>query len=125
MKKLFLLLTLATLSISSCSKDDAPAANLATACFEDAFNGTYSGNFVAGSENGTATIKFTKTSCTSATLECADAPSIGNRTISEIVASATGGYVGKISGGTTVSISASGNGISIVADGVFQYTGNK
>lgn len=114
--KILFVLTIASF-IASCSKDKDVVTPV-TACFEDTFNGTYLGsdsNFV-----DEVTVKLTKTSCTTATLESV---SLGNRNVKEISASSPGAYVGKLDNGTAVSISLSGNNLSLSASGYANFSG--
>ena len=103
----------------SCSKDD-PAPAVVTACFEDSFNGVYNG--VDGNVQGDVTVKFTKTSCTSATLESV---ALGNKIVKEITSSgAGGGYTGKLDNGSAVSIALTNSNLSVTCEG-YNFTGSK
>ena len=103
----------------SCSKDD-PAPVAVTACFEDSFNGVYNG--IDANVPGDITVKFTKTSCTSATLESA---ALGNKNVKQITASgAGGGYSGKLDNGSAVSLALSNTSLTVTCEG-YNFTGTK
>ena len=121
MKKLFLFLSIATLSLSSCSKDDATPAPV-TACFEDSYNGTYTGTDGTFPLEPSVVVKLTKTSCTTATIESAI---LGNRNVKEINASSAGAYVGKLDDGKTISIGLSGSNLNISCTGYANFSGSK
>ena len=102
----------------SCSKDD-PAPVAVTACFEDAYNGTYKGNDQSSIDE--VTVKFTKTSCTTAKLESAI---LGNKNIKEINASGPGAFSGKLDNGTPVAIGLTGVTLAISCEG-YGFSGTK
>ena len=123
MKNLFLLFVLVTLALSSCSKSDSPAAPAAaqTSCFLDSYNGTYTGtdgNFPLQSD---IIVKLTKTGCGTCTLESAV---LGNKSIVGLTASSGGGFEGKLSDGSNVSILLSGNQLGIACPG-YAFSGAK
>ncbi len=114
MKKLFLLLTLATLSISSCSKDDAPVVNPATQeCFSEVYNGTYVGQSGSFPLDGDITVKLTKTGCETCKFE---STVMGNITVTTLLASSGGGYAGKLANGTGIAIALNGTQLSVQSE---------
>ncbi len=118
MKKLFTLLFLTLLLIISCSKDDE------VVCFDDAYNGTYVGKVIINQVASDATIKLTKKGCNEAQIE--SAANIGDKNINSIIPNGQGGYVGKlVADGSAISISLSGNTISIVANTKYSFVGTK
>ncbi len=122
MKKLFLLLALTALAISSCSKkDDTPATNPATqTCFLDSYNGTYVGQN-AGTVTGDATVKLTKTGCETCTFTSVE---LGNKSVVGLAASSNGGYAGKLDDGSGVAIALTGTQLSVQCDG-YSFGGTK
>ncbi len=111
MKNLFLLLVITILTISSCSKDDAPAVNPATqACFSEAYNGTYIGQSGSFPLDGDITVKLTKTGCETCTFESSV---MGNITVTTLLASSGGGYAGKLADGTGIAIALNGTQLSV------------
>ena len=102
----------------SCGKDD-PAPVTVTACFEDAFNGTYNG--IDSNVPGDVTVKFTKISCTSGKLESV---LLGNKNIKDINASGPGSFSGKLNNNTPVAIVLSGVSLTVTCEG-YAFTGSK
>ena len=102
----------------SCGKDD-PAPVAVTVCFEDSFNGTYKGN--DQSSINEVTVKLTKTSCTTATLESAI---LGSKNIKELNASGPGGYAGKLDNGSPVAIALNNSNLSVSCEG-YNFSGAK
>lgn len=116
MKKLFLFLSVATLSLGSCTKKDETPAVIAY-CVSDSFNGT----FAATPDPITQVadeVKVTKTSCTTLTLNTPD----GEKKVSEVNASSGNGVTGKI-GSEPVALSLDGNTIGI--SGAFVFSGTR
>jgi hypothetical protein len=115
MKKLFLFLCVATLTISSCSKkEDAAAAVASTSCFSDSYNGTYVGSDGNQPQIPSVTVKLTKTGCDTCTLESAQ---LGNKNVVSLSASSGGGFAGKLSDGSAVSIALNGSQLSVTCTG--------
>ncbi len=124
MKNLFLLLVITILTVTSCSKNEDPVvvANPAVqACLLDSFNGTYIGPDGTKPLEGDVTVKLTKTSCGTCTLESAI---LGNKNIVSLVASSNTAYVGKLADGSSVQMALNGNQISIQCDG-YAFLGTK
>jgi hypothetical protein len=120
MKKLFLFLSIASLSLNSCSKKDDPVT--VTACFEDSFNGTYKGTDGGYPLEPEVIVKLTKTGCTTATLESSI---LGNRNVKDISASSAGAYVGKLDSGASISIGLSGSSLNVSSTGYASFSGTK
>jgi hypothetical protein len=120
MKKVFLFLSIATLSLNSCSKKDDDVTT--TACFEDSFNGTYKGTDGNYPLEPEVIVKLTKTSCTTATLESAI---LGSKNVKELNASSAGAYVGKLDDGKQISIGLNGSQMNISSDGYATFSGTK
>ena len=121
MKNLFLFLSIVTLTISSCSKkDDAPAAAAVT-CFSDTYNGIYVGSDGNQPQTPSVTVKLTKTGCDTCTLESSQ---LGNKNVVSLSASASGGYAGKLSDGTAVSIALNGSQLTVTCTG-YAFGGTK
>ena len=119
MKKLFTLLFLTSLLVISCSKKDDEVV-----CFEDIYNGTYSGIVIINQVQSPATIKLTKKGCNEAQIE--SAADIGDKNINSIISNGQGGYVGKlVADGSAISMSLTGNTITIVANTKYSFIGNK
>jgi hypothetical protein len=115
MKKLFLFLSVVTLAISSCSKKDDPAAVATTSCFPDTLNGTYVGSDGNQPQTPSVTVKLTKTGCETCTLESTE---LGNKSVASLKASGSGGgFVGKLSDGSEVSIALNGSQLSVTCTG--------
>ncbi len=114
MKKLFFFLSIAALSLVSCSKKDADPVAF---CVSDSFNGTYadSGDPISGVSNE---VKVVKTSCTTLTLTTPD----GEKKVSDLSASSGNGLVGKV-GAEGINLSLEGNTISI--GGAYNFSGTR
>lgn len=124
MKNLFLFLVLASVTLISCSKDDAPAvaANPAvTTCFLDTVNGTYVGEDGNAPLGGSVTVKLTKTGCQTLTIESAQ---LGNRSVTSLLTSGPTGYQGKLADGSGFQMSVSGANIDIQCTG-YAFSGTK
>ena len=125
MKNLFLFLVLVSVTVSSCSKKDEPVvvpvnpANVS--CFLDSYNGTYSGVDGNLPLEPTVVVKLTKTGCETCTLESAI---LGNLTVSSIAASSGGGFAGKLSDGSPVSLALEGTKLTVTCTG-YAFGGNK
>ena len=124
MKNLFLILVLISLSITSCSKDDAApvAANPAVqTCFLDSVTGTYVGVDGNTPLAGDVTVKITKTGCPTITIESAQ---LGNRSVASLQTSAPTAYQGKLSDGSAFQLTVSGADIEIQCTG-YAFSGTK
>jgi hypothetical protein len=106
------------MSMTACKKEEA---NPVTACFNDAYNGTYTGNLVSGGTPtlGT-TVKVTKTGCQTADLT---GPVLGTVRVTQLAASNNGGFAGKSDNGSDISIAVNGNNIEIA--GAVNFNGSK
>jgi hypothetical protein len=120
MKKLFLFLSVISLALGSCSKSD-DSKTTTTSCFSDTYNGTYVGTDGNFPQEPNVTVKLTKTGCETCTLE---STLLGNKSVGSLSASAGGGFAGKLSDGSAVSISLSGNQIAITCSD-YAYGGTK
>lgn len=119
MKKLFTLLFLTSLLFISCSKKDDEVV-----CFDDAYNGTYTGTVIINNVSSQANIKLTKKNCNDAQIE--SAANIGDKNISNIVSNGQGGYVGKlVADGSAISMSLTGNTITILANTKYSFIGTR
>ncbi len=119
MKKLLTLLLAISLFIGSCSKkDDDPI------CFDDAYNGTYTGTLTVNQVQSPAIVKVTKKGCYDAQIE---SPAIvADKNINALAPNGQGGYNGKfVEDGSAITISLSGNTISIAANTKYSFTGTK
>jgi hypothetical protein len=116
MKKLFLFLSIASLSLLSCSKKDVEQVPVAY-CVSDSFNGTFAG--IADPISGLANeVKITKTSCTTMTLATPE----GEKKVTELAASSGNGVSGKVDG-AAISLAIDGNTISI--GGAYNFSGTR
>ena len=122
MKKLFTLLLFSSLLFVSCSKKDDPIATVP--CFDDAYNGTYTGTLTINQVQSPAIVKVTKKGCYDAQIE---SPAIvADKNINALAPNGQGGYNGKfVDDGSAFSISLSGNTISIVANTKYSFVGTK
>ena len=121
MKNLFTLFFVAFLFLVSCSKDDDPVP---VPCFNDSYTGTYVGNITINSVTSAATLKLTKKACYEATME--SAADIGDKNINSITPNGQNGYIGKlVVDGSAISMSLSGNIITIIANTKYSFVGNK
>jgi hypothetical protein len=116
MKRLFLFLSIATLSLLSCSKKDVEQVPVAY-CVSDSFNGTFAGtpDPISGLADE---VKVTKTSCTTLTLATPD----GEKKVTDLSASSGNGVTGKV-GAEGINLAIDGNTISI--GGAYNFTGTK
>ena len=121
MKNLLTLLFVAFLFLVSCSKkDDA----VPIPCFDDSYTGTYNGNIAINNVSSQATLKLTKKGCYEATME--SAADIGDKNIISITPNGQNGYIGKlVVDGSAISMSLSGNTITIVANTKYTFVGTK
>ena len=122
MKRLFTLLLLTSLLVVSCSKKDDTIATVP--CFEDAYNGTYTGTITINQVSSPAIVKVTKKGCYDAQIE---SPAIvADKNINALAPNGQGGYNGKfVADGSTFSISLSQNTINIVANTKYSFVGAK
>lgn len=119
MKKLFTLLFLTSLVFISCSKKDDEVV-----CFDDIYNGTYSGTVIINQVRSPASIKLTKKGCNEAQIE--SAADIGDKNINSIISNGQGGYIGKLAlDGSAISMVLTGNTINIVANSKYSFIGTK
>ena len=117
MKNLILILSITFLSLTSCTKDDAPVPVVVPAvqsCFPDTLNGNYLGQDGTQPLAGNITVKLTKTGCDTCKLE---STVLGNKNVVSLAASAPTAYVGKLSDGSAVQIVLTGSDISIQCTG--------
>ena len=127
MKNLILILSITFLSLTSCSKDDAPAPVIPLAvpvvqsCFPETLNGNYLGQDGTQPHAGSITVKFTKIGCDTCKLE---STVLGNKNVVSIAASAPTAYVGKLSDGSSVQIVLTGSDISIQCTG-YAFAGTR
>ena len=125
MKKLFLLLSIITLAISSCSKNEEAVVVVANPelqnCILDSFNGVYKGPDGNKPLEGDIIVKLTKTGCVTCTLESSI---LGNRNIVSLTASYSNGYKGKLGDGSSVQIAFNQSQVSIQCDG-YAFLGTK
>ncbi len=121
MKKLFLFLSIATFALTSCSKKDNADAVAATSCFLDTYNGTYVGSDGNQPQLSSVTVKLTKTGCDTCTLESTE---LGNKNVISLSASSGGGFAGKLSDGSAVSIALNGSQLSVTCTG-YAFGGSK
>jgi hypothetical protein len=106
--------------LTSCKKDKTPVT--VTECFNEQYNGAYTGSGVVGGNPAfTGTLTLTKKGCQEAEVK------VGTITenVTNLNASAGGGYSGKTASGTTASISLSGNTINIVVGTTINFSGSK
>ena len=121
MKNLLALFFAAFLFLISCSKkDDA----VPVPCFNDSYTGTYTGNITINSVTSAATLKLTKKGCYEATME--SAADIGDKNINSITPNGQNGYNGKlVVDGSAISMSLSGNTVTIIANTKYTFVGTK
>ena len=121
MKNLLSLLFIAFLLLISCSKKDDVVP---VPCFDDSYTGTYTGNITINSVSSQATLKLTKKACYEATME--SAADIGDKNINSITPNGQNGYNGKlVIDGSAISMSLSGNTITIIANTKYSFVGTK
>ena len=110
-------LVVAAIAFSSCKKDTPPIT--VTSCFEDTYNGTYTGDLVVGVSNSTSSIKITKISCTSAKLESSAFTTI---TVNSLNASAAGSFSGTTDANQSIALVLSSNSAQISGPIAFNGT---
>ncbi len=106
-----------SITLLACKKDKSTTV---TSCFSDSYNGTYSGSLVSGGVPSQTTVKITKTSCTTATLE---SPGITTINIKSLNASSGGGYNGTTESNESISLSLDNNAIQVA--GAIAFNGSK
>jgi hypothetical protein len=118
MKKIILLLFIGVFALSSCSKEDVKK----TSCFQDSYNGTYSGT---GKINGVSvpgimTVRLTKLSCESCKIQSGGE----TVTITSLEESTDGQFVGKDSNGDTARIDVTGTNLEVDTEEI-EFSGTK
>jgi hypothetical protein len=115
--KLLVIALMMSFSFIACKKKTDPQVQ---SCFEDSYNGTYKGNgTIGGTPSSDVTITLKKNSCTAASVS-GDI----SKEITGLTASSGGGYAGKLSDGSEVSISLSGSSLSLSGKD-FSFSGSK
>ncbi len=118
MKKIILLLFIGVFALSSCSKEDVKK----TSCFQDSYNGTYSGTGKINdvSVPGIMTVRLTKLSCESCKIQSGSE----TVTITSLEESTDGQFVGKDSNGDTARINVTGTNLDVDTEEI-EFSGTK